>query len=77
MNASLRLTLLGGCVLVAALVSPHSARVVTEDLLGPYASNGADEPALDLAHYEAVDSIEDTTGDADGDADPESAHDAP
>ncbi len=37
MKPGLRLALLVGCVAVAALVSPTSARVVLEDLVGPHA----------------------------------------
>lgn len=80
MSPGFRLSLLGGCVLVAALVSPYSARVVTEDLLGPYALQRVDASETDLANavYLDVPSVpEDPHGDARGDADHETAHDAP
>jgi hypothetical protein len=49
MIPAMRLALLGGCVIVTALVSPTSARVVTEDLLGPNALRPASADGVDLA----------------------------
>jgi len=49
MIPAMRLALLGGCVIVTALVSPTSARVVTEDLLGPHALRPASALGVDLA----------------------------
>jgi hypothetical protein len=46
----MRLALLGGCVIVTALVSPTSARVVAEDFLGPHALRPASAAGLDPAH---------------------------
>lgn len=80
MTPGIRLSLLGGCVLVAALVSPYSARVVTEDLLGPYALPCVAACETDLANAVSVEAQivhEDSHGDVHGDADPETAHDAP
>ncbi|MCY2960727.1 MAG: hypothetical protein NTY35_11225 [Planctomycetota bacterium] len=80
MNPGFRLALLGGCVLVAALVSPHSARVVTEDVLGPYALRRAVAGETDLARsvpVEGQNSPEALHDDAHGDHHPEDAHDAP
>ncbi len=50
MTPTLRLALLGGCVLVAALVSPTSARVFVEDLLGPHALRPASTDEVVTAH---------------------------
>jgi len=80
MNPGIRLCFLGGCVLVAALVSPHSARVASEDLLGPYACPSAEGSGLDLANAVSVEVPlvhEDSSGDVHRDADSEIAHDAP
>ncbi len=76
MKAGCRLTLLSGCVLVAALVCPETARVVLEDLIGPYAVRG-DALDTDFAHVPLIQDEEDFARDVDGDADFESAHDAP
>lgn len=77
MKPGFRLTLLGGCVLVAALVCPHTARVAVEDWLGPYSSHSEAHDA-DFAHVPLIQlDAEDYARDVDGDADSESAHDAP
>jgi len=77
MNPGCRLTLLGGCVLVAALVCPHTARIAGEDWLGPYVTH-LDAHDTDFAHVPLIPSdAEDFARDVDGDDDSESAHDAP
>jgi len=71
------LALLGGCVLVAALVCPHAARVAVEDWIGPYALR-FDAHDTDFAHVPLIIvGEEDFDRDVYRDADYESAHDAP
>lgn len=80
MSPGVRLALLAGCVVVAALVCPSMARVAGEDLLGPYAPKGSYASGTALANAaSAVNPVdeEEMHGDAHGDADPEAAHDAP
>lgn len=80
MNPTLRLALLGGCVLVAALVSPTSARVFVEDLLGPHALRPANSDEVVTAQSASL-AFEVST--LDSEAIPENAwhheagHDAP
>lgn len=75
-----RLALLGGCVIVTALVSPTSARVLTEDLLGSHALQPASDIASDTARVEAIEwaaFAEASEEDGRIPADPEAGHDAP
>lgn len=53
-HPTLRLALLGGCVLVAALVSPTSARVFVEDLLGPHALRPASTDEVVTAYTSTI-----------------------
>lgn len=80
MNPTLRLALLGGCVLVAALVSPTSARVFVEDLLGPRALRPASSDEVVTAQSASL-AFEVSTLDSEASAENawhhEAGHDAP
>lgn len=80
MNPGARLALLVGCVLVAALVCPSTARVAVEDVLGPYAERvdgGSPTAAVATVCFVTTTDSEEESGDARGDADPEATHEAP